>query len=381
MAYLSNNHRDGCEHQGIGVKSQKRGRRLLHDTPIRQWKSGEHHWAHLSIERRSVTSPKSISDHHRGLFTKHPEAGAGLATLVMFALFSLWGENFLSVYSLNTMLFVVAEWGIIALGFTLLMIASEFDISVGSVLALCGVLAIFMLNAGLPAPIAVVMTLIIGVAIGLLHGLAVVKLGVPSFIVMLAAMMFWRGVVLVITEAFPVSPDHKSAFFEIFSYRFVSGFNITALWFLAVTVILFLLLHRTRFGNWIFATGGNKLAAIQAGVPTNRVKVILFGLTSGLASLAGIIEMTRFPSVGPNRGLLVEMYTIAIVVMGGTRLAGGYGSVVGTVFGLFLMAMIQNGLSLMGVLGYWFDGCVGAVILIAVIINTNSQRRALGGEA
>ena len=321
---------------------------------------------------------KSISDRLRGLFTKHPEVGAGVVTLMLFILFAWWGENFLSVYSLNTMLFVVAEWGIIALGVTLLMIAGEFDISVGSVLALCGVLAIFMLNAGLPPPIAVVMTLIIGVAIGLLNGLAVVKLGVPSFIVTLAGMMFWRGVILVTTEAFPVSPDHKSAFFDIFSYRFDNGFNVSVLWFVVVAVILGFILHRTRFGNWIFATGGNKLAAIQAGVPVNRVKLIVFSLTAGLAGLAGIIEMSRFAQVGPDRGLLVEMYTIAIVVIGGTRLAGGYGSVVGTVLGLILMAITKNGLSLMGVPGYWFDGCVGAVILIAVIINTNAQRRVLG---
>ena len=321
---------------------------------------------------------KSILDRLRGLFTKHPEVGAGVVTLMLFILFAWWGENFLSVYSLNTMLFVVAEWGIIALGVTLLMIAGEFDISVGSVLALCGVLAIFMLNAGLPPPIAVVMTLIIGVAIGLLNGLAVVKLGVPSFIVTLAGMMFWRGVILVTTEAFPVSPDHKSAFFDIFSYRFDNGFNVSVLWFVVVAVILGFILHRTRFGNWIFATGGNKLAAIQAGVPVNRVKLIVFSLTAGLAGLAGIIEMSRFAQVGPQRGLLVEMYTIAIVVIGGTRLAGGYGSVVGTVLGLILMAITKNGLSLMGVPGYWFDGCVGAVILIAVIINTNAQRRVLG---
>ena len=321
---------------------------------------------------------KSISDRLRGLFTKHPVVGAGVVTLMLFILFAWWGENFLSVYSLNTMLFVVAEWGIIALGVTLLMIAGEFDISVGSVLALCGVLAIFMLNAGLPPPIAVVMTLIIGVAIGLLNGLAVVKLGVPSFIVTLAGMMFWRGVILVTTEAFPVSPDHKSAFFDIFSYRFDNGFNVSVLWFVVVAVILGFILHRTRFGNWIFATGGNKLAAIQAGVPVNRVKLIVFSLTAGLAGLAGIIEMSRFAQVGPQRGLLVEMYTIAIVVIGGTRLAGGFGSVVGTVLGLILMAITKNGLSLMGVPGYWFDGCVGAVILIAVIINTNAQRRVLG---
>ena len=323
---------------------------------------------------------KSISDRLRGLFTKYPEAGACVATLVLFILFAWWGENFLSVYSLNTMLFVVAEWGIIALGFTLLMIAGEFDISVGSVLALCGVLAIFMLNAGLPPLIAVVMTIIIGVAIGLLHGLAVVKLGVPSFIVTLAGMMFWRGIVLVITDGFPVSPDHKSAFFDIFSYRFDNGFNVSVFWFVVVAVILGFILHRTRFGNWIFATGGNKLAAIQAGVPVNRVKLILFGLTAGLAGLAGIIQMTQFSMVGAMRGQLEEMYLIAMVVIGATRFSGGYGSVLGVTFGVFIMAIIQNGLSLMGVTAYWYKAVVGLVILIAVIINVNAQRRALGGK-
>ena len=322
--------------------------------------------------------PKSISDRLRGIFTKHPEAAAGIATLVTFGLFSLWAENFLSVYAQNTMLFVLAEWGIIALGFTLLMIAGEFDLSVGSVLALSGILTIFMVNAGLPAPIAAVMTLIIGVAIGLLHGLVVVKLGVPSFIVTLAAMMFWRGVVLVITEAFPVKPDHKSAFFKIFSYRFENGFNISVLWFLGVAGMLALILHRTRFGNWIFATGGNKQAAIQAGVPVDRVKLILFGLTSGLASLAGIITMERYGAMDPLIGESLELQAIAAIVIGGTLLMGGYGFILGTFFGVLLIGIIKSGLTLTDFPSLLFEGMLGVLIVIAVIINTTVQRRALG---
>ena len=326
---------------------------------------------------------KSISDRLRGLFTKYPEAGACVATLVLFILFAWWGENFLSVYSLNTMMFVVAEWGIIALGFTLLMIAGEFDISVGSVLALCGVLAIFMLNAGLPPPIAVVMTLIIGVAIGLLHGLAVVKLGVPSFIVTLAGMMFWRGIVLVITDGFPIAlgglmATEKPDFFQIFSYRFDNAFSISVIWFVVVAVILGFILHRTRFGNWIFATGGNKLSAIQAGVPVNRVKLILFGLTGGLASLAGIIQMTRYGSVDPLRGELLELRAIAAIVVGGTLLMGGYGSILGTVLGVLLVAIVRQGLVLAQAPQMLFESFVGLLIVIAVIINTMAQRRALG---
>jgi simple sugar transport system permease protein len=304
----------------------------------------------------------------------------------MFGLFSWWGTNFLTIYSVNIMLVILAEWGIVALGFTLLMISGEFDLSVGSVLALSGILVMFMVNAGLPVPIAVVIMLILGVAIGLLNGLIVVKLGIPSFIVTLAAMLFWRGVILVITKGFPVSfnLDRSTAthvqvpFLEIFSYRFENGFNISVLWSIGVAVMLTLILQRTRFGNWIFATGGNKLAAIQAGVPVNRVKIILFGLTAGLAGLAGIIQMTRFSTIGPARGVSLEMYLIAMVVMGGTRLSGGYGSVMGTLFGVFMMASIKNGLVYMKVSGYWLDAVVGIAILIAVIINTHSQRRVLG---
>jgi simple sugar transport system permease protein len=266
------------------------------------------------------------------------------------------------------------------------MISGEFDLSVGSVLALSGILVMFMVNAGLPVPIAVVIMLILGVAIGLLNGLIVVKLGIPSFIVTLAAMLFWRGVILVITKGFPVSfnLDRSTAthvqvpFLEIFSYRFENGFNISVLWSIGVAVMLTLILQRTRFGNWIFATGGNKLAAIQAGVPVNRVKLILFGLTAGLASLAGIIQMSRLGDVDPLRAELIELRAIAAIVVGGTLLFGGYGSILGTVFGVLLIGIVGQGLVMAGVPGTLFEGFLGVLIVVGVIINTMAQRRALG---
>ena len=161
-------------------------------------------------------------------------------------------------------------------------------------------------------------------------------------------------------------------------YRFDNGFNVSVLWFVVVAVILGFILHRTRFGNWIFATGGNKLAAIQAGVPVNRVKLILFGLTSGLASLAGIIQMTRYGSVDPLRGELLELRAIAAIVVGGTLLMGGYGSILGTVFGVLLVAIVRQGLVLAQAPQMLFESFVGLLIVIAVIINTVAQRRALG---
>ena len=327
--------------------------------------------------------PKSVLARLSGFLINRPEGGAYVATLIVFVVFVFWAENFLSVVSVSSMLILVAELGIVALGVTLLMIGGEFDLSVGSVLALSGVLTILMVDAGVPSWLAVLVMLTLAVGIGLLQGLIVIKMGIPSFIVTLAGLMFWRTVILVSVEGFTRQIVHPKddAFFKIFSYRFESGVNISIVWFLGLVVILTLILQRTRFGNWIFATGGNKLAARQSGVPVNRVKLLLFGLSSGLAGLGGIVQMTRLGGLDALRGLQVEFQVIAAAVIGGTLLFGGYGSVVGTLLGVAMLAMIKSGLFLAQVPGYWFQAIVGGIILIAVIVNTMVQRHTLGVRA
>jgi simple sugar transport system permease protein len=276
------------------------------------------------------------------------------------------------------MLTLSAEWGIVALGVALLMISGEFDLSVGSVWGLSSLMATLMVNAGVASPIAVVIVLIGAVAFGLGQGLAVVKLGVPSFIITLGTMVSLRGIIYLTTSGNYVQVPRGDAFFQIFSYRFENGFKVTALWFLGVAILIFLILHRTRFGNWIFATGGNKQAAIQAGVPVDRVKLILFGLTSGLASLAGIITMERYGAMDPLLGESLELQAIAAIVIGGTLLMGGYGFILGTFFGVLLIGIIKSGLTLTDFPSLLFEGMLGVLIVIAVIINTTVQRRALG---
>jgi simple sugar transport system permease protein len=239
-------------------------------------------------------------------------------------------------------------------------------------------MATLMVNAGVASPIAVVIVLIGAVAFGLGQGLAVVKLGVPSFIITLGTMVSLRGIIYLTTSGNYVQVPRGDAFFQIFSYRFENGFKVTALWFLGVAILIFLILHRTRFGNWIFATGGNKQAAIQAGVPVDRVKLILFGLTSGLASLAGIITMERYGAMDPLLGESLELQAIAAIVIGGTLLMGGYGFILGTFFGVLLIGIIKSGLTLTDFPSLLFEGMLGVLIVIAVIINTTVQRRALG---
>ena len=234
--------------------------------------------------------------------------------------------------------------------------------------------------AGVPGGASVILVLLICLSIGLLQGVVVVKTGIPSFIVTLGGLMWWRGVIFALTTGgHPSWVPRDDAFLQIFSHQlFANGIYVSVLWFIGVAIVLTLILQRTRFGNWILATGGNKPAARQQGVPVNRVKLLLFGITAMLAGLGGIVQMTRYAWVEAIRGELMEMQLIAAIAIGGTRLYGGYGSITGTMLGVIMIAMIQNGLVLALIPAYWFKAFLGVVIVIAVMVNTQTQKRALG---
>lgn len=304
------------------------------------------------------------------IFTGRPETGAFVAALTVFVVFAIWADNFLTRQSLASTLNLTAELAIVAMAVTLLMIAGEFDLSVGSVLGMSSILVPWlMVNHDLPAVLAVFIGLSAAVTIGFLNGLVVITSRIPSFIVTLGGLLFWRGVVFVITEGFPISVPRQSAVFDFFSHRFQGGFNVSALWFAALAIVLAFILTGTKYGNWIFSAGGNERAARGMGVPVDRVRLSLFMLTAGAAGLAGVIQVGRFNSVDANRGDGLELQAIAAAVIGGARLAGGYGSVIGTALGALMIGMIRNGLILAGVAGYWFTAVVGLLIVVAVIVN------------
>jgi len=314
--------------------------------------------------------------------TARPEAGALVATLALFVFFGVWADQFLTTESLASTLAIAAELGIVAMAITLLMIAGEFDLSIGSVLGLGSVLVAYaMTNLGLPAAPAILAGLAGAAAVGLLNGLLVVWLRIPSFIVTLGALMFWRGVVSVITHGFPIGvPD--SVVLEPFSHRFANGLNASAFWFLALAVAFTFVLGRTGFGNWILASGGNERAARGLGVPVDRVRVTLFVLTAVCAGLVGVMQAGRFGSVDANRGQGLELEAIAAAVIGGARLNGGFGSVVGTALGCLMVGMIRNGLALAGVASYWYTAIIGLLVVLAVIVNQLAGRsRPKAGDA
>jgi simple sugar transport system permease protein len=311
-----------------------------------------------------------------------PEAGAFVAAAALFVFFSLWADQFLTTDSLASTLAIAAELGIVAMAVTLLMIAGEFDLSVGSVLGFSSVVVAYvMVNADIPAVPAVAIGLVTAALVGLLNGVLVVGLRIPSFIVTLGALMFWRGVVSVITKGFPITVPETSVL-EPFSHRFASGLNVSAFWFAALVLGLAFLLGRSGFGNWVLASGGNERAARGLGVPVDRVRILLFVLTAVSAGLVGIMQAGRFGSVDANRGEGLELEAIAAAVIGGARLTGGFGSVIGTALGCLMVGMIRNGLALAGVASYWYTAIIGLLVIVAVVVNQTAGRtRPRVGEA
>lgn len=305
---------------------------------------------------------------------RYPEVGALAGFLAVFLSFSIVAPYFLTPASLAGIMTIAAELGLVAIGVTLLMIAGEFDLSVGSVLGVSAMAFALMARAGIPHLIAFLGALGLAAAIGALNGWVVTRGRLPSFIVTLGSMMFWRGVLLAVTGGFPIAYEEKSLLMFALSGRLPGGFHASALWFLGVALIATLVLTRTPFGNAIFASGGNPQAARALGVEVARVKQIGFILTAVLAALAGIIQFSRFGSVDPLRGEGMELEAIAATVTGGTLLTGGYGSVMGTVLGALIVGMVRNGLVLAGAPAYWYRAFIGLVLVGAVIINLRIRR-------
>jgi simple sugar transport system permease protein len=313
----------------------------------------------------------------RGLLIGRPETGALFGAVLMFVIFAYVAPSqglFTSRSSLAGMASITAELAIVAMAVTLLMISGHFDLSVGSVLGFSSMLVPYlMVNHEYPSYIALPIAILVAMSVGFLNGLLVVGTRIPSFIVTLGTLLIWRSVLLRVTEGFPVAVPQEDFVFKLFAYRFESGFlqgyPVSMFWFLGVVVVLTFVLLRTRFGNWTFGSGGNERAARSMGVPVDRVWIVLFIVTALAACLTGLIQAGRFNTVEATRGQLYELQAIAAAVIGGARLNGGYGSVLGAALGAAMIAMIQQGLVLSGVASYWLNFAVGLLIIIAVIAN------------
>ncbi|MEP0324992.1 ABC transporter permease, partial [Bauldia litoralis] len=310
-------------------------------------------------------------------FMLRPESTALAAVVILFIIFTaLSPQLFPTKLTYISIMAVAAELGILSIGVTLLMIGGHFDLSVGAVLGLTSYVAVVLMrDFGLSPVVATPAAIAAGALLGMINGLIVVRFRIHSFVVTLGTMLIWRGVVIALTGGFPMTVDIPPLFKSLMAGPLIGGFRMSMVWFLVLGLAGTILLTRTKFGNWIQACGQNPQAARNLGVPVDRVTVILFMIASAGAAMSGVIQVARFASVDALRGEQMELQAVAVTVIGGTLLSGGYGSVVGTVLGAITFGMIQVGLVLAGAPGHFFRTLTGLIVVLAVILNTDVARR------
>jgi len=319
------------------------------------------------------------------LFSK-PEFGPLVLLLVELVVFQAINPNFLSVLNISNTLAFSVELGLVALGMTLLMTSGEFDLSVGSVFGLSPVLMWSLFNSGaLPLEACFVVGLLIAALIGYVNGWFVIRLKIPSFLVTLGMLLIARGTALFITDGFPQRTWDASGQWladVLVGDFYIGPFRIymSLFWFILVAIVLGYVLTQSKFGNWIQASGGNPNAAQARGVDVGRTKIILFVLSSLLAAFAGIISSIRTSAANPNSGTGYELEVIAMVVIGGTALTGGRGTIIGTVIGIFILRIMRNGIVMVGVPGLAYNIFIGAIILGMMALHSGLERRHQSGN-
>jgi simple sugar transport system permease protein len=314
-----------------------------------------------------------------------PEFGPFVLLVVLLAVFTAINPQFASAQNIGNALTFTVELGLIALPMTLLMTSGEFDLSVGSVFGFSAVLMWTLFNAGVASlELSFLTALLVASLIGLVNGLFVTRLKIPSFLVTLGMLLVVRGTALFITDGFPQrtwsSEGEWLATVLVGDVR-IGGLRLymSLFWFALFALILGYVLNQTRAGNWIQAAGGNPNAARARGVKVERTKIALFMLTSAMAGLAGIISSIRTSAANPNSGTGYELEVIAMVVIGGTALMGGRGTIIGTVLGVLILRLMRNGIVLIGVPGLAYNIFIGAIILGMMALHSWVERRQQAG--
>lgn len=346
-----------------------------------------------------------------------PELGSICGVVLVFSFFLMVAGDsgmFSSEGVLNWTI-VSAQFAIIAVGACLLMIAGEFDLSVGSMIGFAGiVIALVSVSWGYPMWVAILTAFAVAIAIGALNGYLVIKTGLPSFIVTLAFLYILRGLTIFLA----ISTTNKTIIggvrdaaegdwlAQLFGGKIlgdlfiwlgeqgiistfkagsragqpiVDGIPMLVVWALILIIFGHYLLTKTRFGNWIYASGGDAQAARYVGVPVDRVKILMFMFTAFCATVFATCQVMEFGSAAADRGVLKEFEAIISVVIGGALLTGGYGSVVGAALGALIFGVVQQGLFFANVESSLFRVFLGAILLLAVILNTYI-RRSITGE-
>ena len=295
--------------------------------------------------------------------------GILISFLILFVILSFAHPNFLSTGNITNVLRQVSINGILAIGMTFVILTGGIDLSVGSTLAVAGVVAGSLVTGGEPfnPAVAFLAAIAVGGLVGTVNGTLVARFGVPAFVATLGMLSMARGATLLYSDGRPI--PNLSPAFRWLGQGFVAGVPVPVIIFLAVFVVAWIVLRFTVHGRWVYAVGGNVKSARTAGIPTRSVIFSVYLLMGALAGLAGAILTARTTSALPQAGLGYELDAIAAVVIGGTSLTGGLGSVGYTLIGALIIGIISNGLDLMGVSSYYQQVIKGAIIVVAVLVD------------
>lgn len=297
--------------------------------------------------------------------------------LILLVGFFSPGYTFTTVQNIGNLLSFGPELAIIVLGAGLLMIAGEFDLSVGSVLAFCAFVFQRLFTAGLHPLLSFIIVIAVGAVLGFINGIITVKAKILSFITTLGTMMLWRGLTLLLSGGIQ-SPCDTSAypgFTALFSGTIGGFFPAQAVWYILIALLLVFLLHKHKFGNWVYSTGDNAMAARSMCINTDWVKIGCFMIVGALVALSSVIQIIRVAAFSSRVGTGWELRVIAAAVVGGTSLRGGRGTMIGIFLGACIIVIIENALTIMRLAYEWTFMVYGLVIMSAALLDLFIEKR------
>ncbi|EPE95093.1 ABC transporter permease [Rhizobium grahamii] len=336
----------------------------------------------------NVTEKKSVSNGQKrntNIVRLILEGRAFFALIAIIAVFSFLSPYYFTLNNFLIMASHVAIFGILAIGMLLVILNGGIDLSVGSTLGLAGCIAGFLMQGvtlnqfGIilypPVWAVVVITCALGAVVGAVNGVLIAYLKVPAFVASLGVLYVARGIALLMTNGLTYNnlggrPELGNTGFDWLGFNRLAGVPIGVIVLAVLAVVCGIVLSKTAFGRWLYASGGNERAADLSGVPVKRVKITVYVLSGICAAIAGLVLSSQLTSAGPTAGTTYELTAIAAVVIGGAALTGGRGTVRGTMLGAFVIGFLSDGLVIIGVSAYWQTVFTGAVIVLAVLMNS-----------
>lgn len=298
-----------------------------------------------------------------------------IVLLITSVIVAMLNPRFLTWGNILTVLRQTSINAVIATGMTFAILIGGIDLSVGSVLGFCGAISATLISSGMNVFVVVIATLLLGTIIGFFNGTLITAGRLQPFIATLGTVTLLRGLILVFTQGRPISTGNTEAskYFGEIGTGFIGPIPIPVYIMVIVFIVAYYILNHTRIGRYIYATGSNEEATIYSGINTNNVKLFVYSISGMMAALAGILITARLGSAQPTAGAGYELDAIAAVVLGGTSMAGGIGTIAGTAIGALIIGVLNNALNLMQVSSYYQDVAKGVVILIAVLLDRKQK--------